>query len=249
MGSGAGLGSRKAVVRTSCWNSPTVAAWVGGAPQAPALAAATAVAVHSRRDDCPRPASRPDGVLCGTRVVSLALNLPGPAALMRLAEMGATCLKVEPPARDGAPGDPMAVYAPAADEAMHRGIARHVLDLTSDQGRPALHTLLQEADVLVTSFRPSALWRRGASPTSRWRPMMSGMSSNAVTNGPSETGRVATRRSSAVVGGGMMCEYTARRERMAARARPASSGERYAPTGSCWHAAPRRSPSPARRPH
>ncbi|MCE2900358.1 MAG: CoA transferase [Gemmatimonas sp.] len=103
----------------------------------------------------------PDGVLCGTRVVSLALNLPGPAALMRLAEMGATCLKVEPPARDGAPGDPMAVYAPAAYEAMHRGIARHVLDLKSDQGRHALYTLLQEADVLVTSFRPSALSRLG----------------------------------------------------------------------------------------
>jgi hypothetical protein len=60
---------------------------------------------------------------------------------------------------------------------------------------------------------------------------------------------VATRRSSAVVGGGMMCEYTARRGRMAARARPASSGESYAPTGSCWPAAPRRRPSPARRPH
>jgi len=107
----------------------------------------------------PRPA--PDGVLCGTRVVSLALNLPGPAALMRLADMGATCLKMEPPARDGAPGDPMAVYAPAADEAMHRGIARHVLDLKSDQVRHALYTLLQEADVLVTLFRPSALSRLG----------------------------------------------------------------------------------------
>ena len=35
--------------------------------------------------------------LRGTRIVSLALNLPGPAALMRLAAMGARCLKVEPP--------------------------------------------------------------------------------------------------------------------------------------------------------
>ena len=30
--------------------------------------------------------------LTGTRSVSLALNLPGPAALMRLSAMGARCL-------------------------------------------------------------------------------------------------------------------------------------------------------------
>ncbi len=31
--------------------------------------------------------------LRGTRIVSLALNLPGPAALRRLANMGARCTK------------------------------------------------------------------------------------------------------------------------------------------------------------
>ena len=40
--------------------------------------------------------------LKGVRVISLALNLPGPAALRRLADMGAHCLKINPPA-----GDPM----------------------------------------------------------------------------------------------------------------------------------------------
>ena len=44
-----------------------------------------------------------DSTLRGVRVVSLALNLPGPAALMRLAQMGASCTKVNPPQ-----GDPMA---------------------------------------------------------------------------------------------------------------------------------------------
>ena len=106
----------------------------------------------------------PDGVLRGLRVVSLALNLPGPAALMRLAEMGATCCKVEPPSRDGAPGDPMALYAPAAYAAMHHAVARHVLDLKDDAGRQALYALLQDADVLITSFRPSALRRLGVHP-------------------------------------------------------------------------------------
>ncbi|RZL91858.1 MAG: CoA transferase, partial [Variovorax sp.] len=36
--------------------------------------------------------------LSGVRVLSLALNLPGPAALMRCRQMGATCIKLEPPA-------------------------------------------------------------------------------------------------------------------------------------------------------
>ena len=83
---------------------------------------------------------------------------------MRLAEMGATCLKVEPPSRDGAPGDPMAGYAPAAYDAMHHGIARHTLDLKDEAGREALYALLAEADVLLTSFRPSALRRLGVHP-------------------------------------------------------------------------------------
>ena len=34
--------------------------------------------------------------LKGIRILSVALNLPGPAALMRLADMGAKCTKLEP---------------------------------------------------------------------------------------------------------------------------------------------------------
>ena len=40
------------------------------------------------------PSPRP---LRGTRIVSLALNLPGPAALMRLPALGATCPTVDTP--------------------------------------------------------------------------------------------------------------------------------------------------------
>lgn len=46
--------------------------------------------------------------LDGFRVVSLAVNLPGPLAAARLREMGAEVIKVEPPA-----GDPLAVGAPS----------------------------------------------------------------------------------------------------------------------------------------
>ena len=34
--------------------------------------------------------------LQGTRILSLALNLPGPAALLRCARLGAECTKLEP---------------------------------------------------------------------------------------------------------------------------------------------------------
>jgi len=60
------------------------------------------------------PPTKPLRPLKGVRILSLALNLPGPAAMMRLQAMGATCSKLEPPAPAampaGTPGDPMGMY-------------------------------------------------------------------------------------------------------------------------------------------
>lgn len=94
--------------------------------------------------------------LRGTRVVSLALNLPGPAALRRLADMGARCTKVNPPA-----GDPMLHYTPDGYAQLHAGIKEVALDLKDAKGQAALHRLLARTDVLLTSFRPSALSKLG----------------------------------------------------------------------------------------
>jgi alpha-methylacyl-CoA racemase len=106
----------------------------------------------------PLPALKP---LRGVRVLSLALNLPGPAALLRLKAMGATCTKAEPPGPKGAPigtsGDPMGQYNASAYATLHEGIKVITLDLKSDQGQAALHKALARTDVLLTSFRPSAL--------------------------------------------------------------------------------------------
>ncbi len=99
--------------------------------------------------------------LRGTRIVSLALNLPGPAALRRLADMGARCTKVNPPA-----GDPMQHYTPAGYAQLHAGIAERTLDLKDARGQAALHRLLASTDVLLTSFRPSALAKLGLGWTS-----------------------------------------------------------------------------------
>ena len=103
--------------------------------------------------------------LRGVRVFSLALNLPGPAALMRLRALGATCRKAEPPAARGsaagASGDPMSQYSPQAYAALHEGMKLITLDLKTDKGQAALHQALAATDVLLTSFRPSALARLG----------------------------------------------------------------------------------------
>ena len=94
--------------------------------------------------------------LRGTRVVSLALNLPGPAALRRLADMGARCTKVTPPA-----GDPMLHYTPDGYAQLHAGVKEVMLDLKDPKGQAALHKLLARSDILLTSFRPSALNKLG----------------------------------------------------------------------------------------
>jgi alpha-methylacyl-CoA racemase len=94
--------------------------------------------------------------LQGIRIVSLALNLPGPAALMRLRTLGADCVKVHSPA-----GDPMSQYSSAAYAQLHAGVRTLTLDLKTPQGQAALHTELAQAKVLLTSFRPSALRKLG----------------------------------------------------------------------------------------
>ena len=94
--------------------------------------------------------------LRGTRVLSLALNLPGPAALMRCQQMGARCIKLEPPS-----GDPMGHYSKPSYAQLHEGVKVLVADLKTEAGQNVLHRELAKADVLLTSFRPSALVKLG----------------------------------------------------------------------------------------
>lgn len=94
--------------------------------------------------------------LQGVRVLSLALNMPGPAALLRCRRMGARCIKLEPPA-----GDPMRHYQANAYAALHEGVRVVTADLKSAKGQAAIQRELARADVLLTSFRPSALQRLG----------------------------------------------------------------------------------------
>ncbi len=119
-------------------------------------------ASQSNRTVPASPALRP---LRGVRVLSLSLNLPGPAALMRCQQMGASCVKLEPPppaaAMPGTSGDPMGMYNRPAYQALHQGVRVSVADLKTEKGQKALHRELAKADVLLTSFRPSALVKLG----------------------------------------------------------------------------------------
>lgn len=94
--------------------------------------------------------------LDGVRVVSLAVNVPGPVAVDRLRALGARVTTVLPPI-----GDPLQSYATEWFDELHAGQEIVTLDLKADIDRAALDERLSPADVLVTSHRPSALARLG----------------------------------------------------------------------------------------
>ena len=97
----------------------------------------------------------------GIRIVTTALNVPGPVACARLAALGAAVSKIEPPE-----GDPLEQFAPRWYAALHAGIETARLDLKSETGRSAMAKLLGRADLLVTAQRPPALARMGLDPAS-----------------------------------------------------------------------------------
>src|SRR3979411_2307372 len=98
-------------------------------------------------------------LLQGLRVVTTALNLPGPAACARLRDLGATVAKIEPPS-----GGPLEAFCPAWYRRLHEGLEVGRLDLKSETGRRAMDRLLERADLLVTAQRASALARMGLGP-------------------------------------------------------------------------------------
>ena len=97
-------------------------------------------------------------LLAGFRVVTTALNLPGPVACARLRDMGASVSKIEPPG-----GDPFEQFCPPWYRRLHENVEVVRLDLKIDAGRSSMDRRLQEADLLVTAQRAAALERLGLS--------------------------------------------------------------------------------------
>jgi crotonobetainyl-CoA:carnitine CoA-transferase CaiB-like acyl-CoA transferase len=99
----------------------------------------------------------------GVRVVDLTLFLPGPYLTLQLADHGAEVFKIEPPG-EGDPTRRLGLSDGASTvyfRALNRGKKSVVLDLKSPSGKDALLKLVDEADVLVESFRPGVMERLG----------------------------------------------------------------------------------------
>jgi crotonobetainyl-CoA:carnitine CoA-transferase CaiB-like acyl-CoA transferase len=92
----------------------------------------------------------------GLRVVSMAVNLPGPLTAARYVELGAHVTKVVPPG-----GDPLAWVSPQWHDNLKEDQEVLTLDLKSNDDQARLAELLRHADLLLTATRPAALERLG----------------------------------------------------------------------------------------
>jgi crotonobetainyl-CoA:carnitine CoA-transferase CaiB-like acyl-CoA transferase len=114
--------------------------------------------------------------LDGVRVLDLSRVLAGPWCTQTLADLGADVIKVEKPARPGAPGgDDTRGWGPpflrdrdgreTAEAAYYLGTNRNKRSVTIDIATPAgaelVRTLAERADVLVENFKVGDLARRG----------------------------------------------------------------------------------------
>ncbi len=94
------------------------------------------------------------GALDGVKILDLSWGIAGPLGVMLLAEQGADVVKVEPPG-----GDPFRAYSGYA--VWNRSRRSVTVDLKSPAGLEAFHKLVDDADVLVETFRPGVTDRLG----------------------------------------------------------------------------------------
>jgi crotonobetainyl-CoA:carnitine CoA-transferase CaiB-like acyl-CoA transferase len=94
--------------------------------------------------------------LDGFRIVSLAINAPGPIAAAKLRDLGAAVIKIEPPS-----GDPLRLIGNDWYARLTSGMDVRTVDLKSAAGQAGLDTLLEGADLLLTAQRPVSLARLG----------------------------------------------------------------------------------------
>ena len=107
------------------------------------------------------------GALAGVRVVDLSRVLGGPYCGQILGDHGADVLKIEPPQ-----GDDTRAWGPPFEDVQGRQVASYYmglnrnkrgtsLDLSTEEGRAILWTLLEGADVLIENFKTGTMERWG----------------------------------------------------------------------------------------
>ena len=102
--------------------------------------------------------------LDGVRVLDLSRNLAGPFCTMLLGDLGADVVKIEQPGR----GDDTRAWTPpewgghsAVYLAANRNKRSLAVDLDGEEGQGIVRALAARADVVVESFRPGSLAKRG----------------------------------------------------------------------------------------
>ncbi|WP_319518545.1 CaiB/BaiF CoA-transferase family protein [uncultured Martelella sp.] len=102
-----------------------------------------------------------NGVLAGKTILELGSMIAAPFATHILQQMGATVIKIEPPAgettRKLVRGGPSGSYL-----AFNRGKKSLCLDLQSEQGRTVFNRLVEGCDIIVHNLSPSAARKLGA---------------------------------------------------------------------------------------
>lgn len=109
------------------------------------------------------------GSLSDLRILDLTQMLAGPYCTMVLADQGATVVKIEPPEGDMSRGtglyrdDDQARLLGGYFQSIDRNKDSVVLDLKTEAGKAAFLIMVQQADIVVESFRAGVMDRLGLS--------------------------------------------------------------------------------------
>src|SRR5882724_12602854 len=100
--------------------------------------------------------------LQGLTVIAVEQAVAAPFCSSRLADAGATVIKIERPEGDFARGYDAAAKGQSSYFVwLNRGKQSVVIDLTTDDGRRTLESLIADADVLVQNLKPGAMDKLG----------------------------------------------------------------------------------------
>ena len=91
--------------------------------------------------------------LSGVRVIDFGQQIAGPAVAMVLADLGATVIHIDPPSG--------AQWKHQANAILNRNKSCLTIDLKTDEGLDQAIQLINEADVVLESFRPGVMARLG----------------------------------------------------------------------------------------